>query len=461
MDSLLQDVRYSLRLMRKSPGFAIAAVATLALGMGANTVMFSVLNTVLLRPLPYPQADRLVRIVETDSRQGTTHDPVSPYNFLDWRNQSKSFVDMATYDTTSLVLTGQKAPARLGAIMVSASFFDVFQVAPFKGRTFLPDEDEPGKPRAAVIGYGAWQRHFGGDPEILGSSILLDDQSYTVVGIMPAGFGFPYEGVEVWCIPGFDLKQHGRAGHFLQAVGRLRPDVGFQNGQAEMNAIADALGATYNQPFAGVRLVPLQQEIVGDISRGLMVLWAAVVAVLLIACANVASLLLARAVSRQKEVAIRRALGGSRWRLIRQFLTESLLLATMGGALGVALAYWTGRLVVTASHGSVPRLRDFQIDGRVLLVAALACIVTGLAFGLAPALSALGVELNSGLKEGGAAGQSSDRLRLRSVFVVAEIALAMILLVGGGLLTKALWRLQHVDAGFQAEAVLNFRFSVP
>ena len=462
MESLLQDFRYALRLLRKSPGFAIAAVLTLALGMGANTVMFSVLNTVLLRPLPYPKPDRLVQIWETDSRSGDMHGVVSPYNFVDWRSQSQSFEQMATYDYNSVVLTGQNVPARLSALFVSAGFFDVLKISPLKGRTFFQDEDKPGKARVAVLSYGAWLRHFAADPGIVGKSVLLDDQAYSVIGVMPADFGFPNEGTDVWCVPGFDLKQTGRNRRFLFALGRLKSGVTLQQAQTEMNTIAERLiAANHQSSGSGVRLVSLHDEIIGNARRSLLVLWAAVVAVLLIVCANVAGLLLARAVSRHKEVAIRSALGGSRRRLIQQFLTESVLLAALGGGLGMALSYSAGRFVVKASQGAVPRLRYLHIDGWVLAFTALACIVTGLAFGLAPALNAMRIDLNGSLKESGPVSQISDRLRLRSFFVIMEVALAMVLLIGGGLLVKALWRLQHVDTGFEAANVLTFRFSVP
>src|SRR5258707_9799975 len=278
---------------------------------------------------------------------------------------------------------------------------------------------------------------------------------------MPASFGLPQDRTDVWCLPGFDLKGTSRRSHYLQSMGRLKPGVTLQQAQTEMDTIAERLAATYKQAGFGVRLVSLQNEIVGNARRSLLVLWVAVLAVLLIACANVAGLLLARAVGRQKEVAIRSALGGSRARLIQQFLAESVLLAPLGGILGVVLSYSAGRFVVAASQGAVPRLSSLERDGGVRAFTAIACVLTGIAFGLAPALSALRIDLNSSLKESGAAAQITDRLHLRSLFVVAEVALAMVLLVGGGLLAKTLWRLQHVDTGFKAENILTFRFAVP
>lgn len=461
MESLTHDLRYALRLLRRSPGFAAAAILMLALGMGANTVMFSVLNTVLFRPLPFPNPERLVQIWETDSRRGEMHGVVSPYNFVDWRNQSQAFAQMATYDYNSLVLTGQKVPARVFGVFVSAGLFGVLGVSPLKGRTFLAEEDTPGRARVVVLSYGAWLRYFGGDESIIGKSVTLDDQAYSVVGVMPASFAFPDPGTQMWCLPGFDLKQTGRSSHFLHAVGRLKPGVTLHQAQAEMNTIAEGLNQVYHQ-FAGVRLVGLQEETVGSVRGRLRVLWGAVLAVLLIACANVAGLLLARAVSRQQEIAIRSALGGSRARLIRQFLTESVLLALVGGGLGVLLALIAGRFVVAGSYGAVPRLRDFHIDGWVLAFSGLACVITGLMFGLAPAFHALRVDLNTSLKGSGwSSTQVSDRLRLRTLLVVLELALAMVLLISGGLLIKTLWRLQHVDAGFQPDNTLSFRFSVP
>jgi putative ABC transport system permease protein len=387
--------------------------------------------------------------------------PVSPYNFLEWRKQSHTFAEIATYSYEPVVLTGQKAPQRINNEQVSAGFFDVFGVSAWKGRTFLNDEDAPGRDHVVVLSYGAWLRHFGSDPNIVGKSISLDEQPYSVIGVMPAGFGFPHEGVEMWCLPGFDFKTVNQAGHGLFAVGRLKPGVSLDQAGAEMNTIADDLNKQ-GGGFSGVRLVGLQEETVGNARRSLLVLWAGVIAVLMIACANVAGLLLARASSRQKEIAVRSALGGSRTRLIRQFLTESVLLAVLGGGLGLLIALGAGRFIIASSNGAVPRLRDLQIDGWVLAFSGVACLLAGLIFGLAPALHASRLDLNTALKGGGwSFSQLSNRLRLRSVFVVLELALAMVLLISGVLLTKTLWRLQQVDAGFQSDNLLTFRFSVP
>jgi putative ABC transport system permease protein len=459
MERLLQDVRYALRMLRRSPGFAIAAVLTLALGMGANTVMFSVLNTVLLRPLPYSHADQLVQIWETEPSRGENHGFVSAFDFLEWRN-SQGFSEIATYNYNPLVLTGLNTPQRINAEFVSAGFFDVFKVSPIKGRTFRADEDSAGNARAVVLSFGAWSRYFERDTNITGETITLDDKVYTIVGVMPSDFAFPNENIEAWCLPGFDPQSVNRRRHNLSSVGRLKPGITLDQAQVEMNTIADNLNQG-DGLSSGVRLVGLQDEIVGNVRLRLLVLWAAVLAVLLIACANVAGLLLARAVSRQKEVAIRMALGGSRQRLVRQFLTESVLLAGIGGILGVALSYAAGHFLISSAPSTVPRLRDFHLDGWVLGFTAFACLGTGLAFGIAPAMHALRLNLQTSLKQGGSAAQVSGRLRLRSLMVIGEFALATVLLIVGGLLTKTLWRLQHVDLGFQTENVFSFRFSVP
>ena len=460
MEGLLHDARYALRLLRKSPGFAVAAILILALAMSANTVIFSVLNTVLLRPLPYPHPDRLVQIWETYPRQGDMRRTVSPYDFLEWRKANQTFSEIATYDYIPVVLTGLKTPQRISAEFVSAGFFDVFQISPIQGRTFRPGEDRDANNRLVVLSFGTWSRYFDSDPSLIGRPVTRDDRVYTVIGIMPADFAFPNDGVEAWCLPGFETNRIGRGSSFLFSVGRLKPATSLAQAQAEMSMIAGNLNRQDGRD-TGVHLVGLQDEIVGNVQRRLLILWAAVLVVLMIACANVAGLLLARAVSRQKEVAIRAALGGSRWRLVRQFLTESVLLAALGGICGVVLSYVAGQFVIAGSHGSVPRLRDLHIDSWVLAFTASVCLATGLAFGIAPAMHALRFDFQSSLKESGAATQIPGHFRLRSFLVASELALATVLLVAGGLLTKTLWRLEHVDPGFQSENILSFRFSIP
>jgi putative ABC transport system permease protein len=460
MEALLQDVRYALRLLRTSPGFSVSTILTLGLGMGANTVMFSVLNTVLLQPLPYPQPDRLVQIWQTEPRHNDMRRTVSPYDFIEWRKASQAFSEIATYDYHPVVLTGLKTPQRISAEFVSAGFFDLFRISPIKGQTFHRDEDKDATNRVVVLSFGAWSRYFDRDDNIIGKPVTLDDRAYTIIGVMPADFAFPNDGVEAWCLPGFEPTRISRGNAFLLSVGRLKPAASLKQAQAELSTIVGNLNHQDGRT-TGVRLVGLQDEIVGNAQRRLLVLWAAVVAVLLIACANVAGLLVARAVSRQKEVAIRTALGGSRRRLIRQFLTESVLLAGLGGICGVALSYLAGRFVIAGTIGAVPRLRDLHMDGWVLGFTAFACLATGLAFGIAPALHVVRFDFQSSLKESGAATQGSGRLRLRSLLVIAEFALATVLLVGGGVLIKTLWRLEHVDPGFQTENILSFRFSVP
>lgn len=459
MYTFWQDVLFGLRLLRKSPGFALSALLTLALGMSINTVMFSVLDTVLLRALPYPQPDQLVRIWETDRNQGDDRAPVSAYDFLEWRNHSQSFSAIAAYSYSSVVLSGRKVPTRISAEFVSAGFFDVLKVRPTRGRTFQPDEDNPGANHVVVLGDAAWSRYFDRDPDIIGKSIPLDDQPYTVIGVMPPGFSFPNDSIEAWCLPGFSPNSISRSKHFLSAVGRLKAGTSLQQAQAEMDSIAGNLNRLDGRAN-GIRLVGLYEEMVGNVRRRLLVLWMAVLAVLFVACANVAGLLLARAVARQKEVAIRTALGGRQLRLIRQFLTESILLAILGGGIGILLSYGAGQFVIANADGSIPRLRALHMDGLVFGVTALACIVTGLVFGIAPAVHASRLNIYQSLTENMPVPAGSRTFNLRTLFVAGEIALAMALLVSSGLLTKTLWRLQRVNPGFQTDNILSFRFSV-
>jgi putative ABC transport system permease protein len=462
MATLLQDLRYALRVMRKNPGFTAAAVMTLALGIGINTAMFSILNQVLLRPLPFPAPEQLVQIWETNSARGALQGPVSPYNLVDWRSQSHTLDQIAAYDYTSFALTGRPVPERMGGVRVTANFFDAIKVSPFMGRAFLPQEDEPGKAGVVIVSYGTWKRRFASDPEIIGKAITLNGDPFTVIGVLPQGFSFP--DTEIWTTPAFNLKNQSRSSHFLFAFGRMKPGITLQQAQTEITAIAQRLGQEYPQTnrTLGVRLVSLHEQIVGNVKPALLVLWGAVVLVLLIACANVAGLLLARTVSRQKEIAIRAALGGSRSRLMRQFLTESVLLALIGGGLGLLVTQWAGHFVVLLSSAhAVPRFRDIRIDGLMLAFTAGASVITGIVFGIVPAFSAVRSELNLSARESGWHSRKSRRFRLRRLLVSSELALALVLLVGAGLLTKTLWRLQHVDPGFNPAGVLTMRLAVP
>lgn len=460
MESVWRDLRYGLRLLRRSPGFTAAAALTLALGMGANTVMFSVLYTVLLRPLPYPHPNQLVQIWETDQRRGEIQQGVASFDFLEWRRTSHQFSEIATYTYNPVVLTGLKEPESINAQSVSAEFFDVLQVRPTLGRTFRPDEDKAGNALSVVLSFGTWSRYFGRDPDIVGKTIDLNDQVFTVVGVMPEDFAFPAENVEAWVLPGFDWQKISRFNHSLLAIGRLRSGVTLNQAQAEIEAISENRNLQ-DGLSTGVRLVGLRDEIVGDARSRLLMLWTAVFAVLLIACANVAGLLLARALSRQKEIAIRMALGGTRRGLIRQFIVESIFLSGLGGLLGLALSYILGHVIVSKIAYAVPRLREFHVDGAVLGLMAFVCLTTGFVFGIAPGLHAFRFDFQAALKQIASASQLSTRFGPRSMLVVGEFALATVLLVMGGLLMKTLWNLEHVDPGFQTERIISFRLTLP
>jgi len=463
MSTLLHDLRYAARMLAKSPAFAIAAVLTLALGIGASTALFSVVNGVLLSPLPYPDAGRLTAIY--DHSPEFEHAPVSYLNFLDWQRDSKSFSSMAIYRNQDYSFTGAQPAERVSGSMISADFFRVLGQHPILGRDFGAADDHVGAAPVAILGGGFWKRRFGSSPSVLGQAMTLNGTSYTVVGVIPPSFTFygpqrdVYTPIGQWNDASFLNRNVDVSSH---AVGRLEPGVSLAQASADMDAIARNLAATY--PVAdknrGIALVPLKQDIVGNVQPFLLVLLAAVWFLLLIACANVANLLLARSLGRSREFAIRASLGATRSRVVRQLLAESALLAGAGGALGLLLAVWGTRAVLTLLPTAIPRAADVGVDTNVLLFALGASLVAGLLFGLAPALKTSRVDLHEVLKESGRGG-SGTRHRMQRVFVAVEVALAFVLLVGAGLMLRTLQALWRVNPGFNPNHAITFALSLP
>ncbi|MFL6333867.1 MAG: ABC transporter permease [Pyrinomonadaceae bacterium] len=461
MRTLWQDVRFGLRLLWKRPGFTAVALAVLALGVGANTAIFSVVNAVLLRPLPYPGAERVVVFEGVNPSKGIKESNVSAPDFADWQTQARSLEALAMYYPGGTNLTGADEPERVTVAWVGADFFRVIGVGAARGRTLLPEEDRPGGPNVVVISHGLWQRRFGSDPGVVGRTMEMSGQKWEIIGVMPAGFNFPQR-AQVWGPLQLDVAQEPRDNRGVFVLGRLREGVTLGAAQAEMDAISARLAEAYAVTNAGwsVRLQTLKDTLVGELKTTLFMLLAGVGLLLLIACANVANLLLARASGRRREIALRLALGASRARIARQMLTEGVLLSLAGGALGAALSVWLTDLLVALAPADTPRLAEASADWRVLLFAVGASVLTGIAFGLAPAWQASRYDLNEPLKEGGR-GLSGSRSRLRSGLVVAEVALSLLLLAGAGLLVKSFTRLQAVDPGFDPEGVITMRVSLP
>ncbi|BAC89142.1 ABC transporter permease [Gloeobacter violaceus] len=465
MQMLLQDVRYGLRMLAGSPGFTVVAVLTLALAIGANTAIFSVVSAVLLRSLPYAEPERLVQVWETAPRQDVMEGSVSAPNYLDWREQNHVFDRIALYGYGAFNLSNNDNPDRLLGAIVSTNFFETFGTAPLLGRGFRQEEEKSADSRVAVISHGLWQRRFEASAAVLGKTVTIDSRPYTIVGVMPPGFQFPRDDRDIFVPFAFDTEYFQQRGqHSYRAVARLKPGVNLAQASEQMNIVARALARQYpdSNTGRGVALVPLYEELVGDIRPALLVLTGAVAAVLLIACANVANLLLARAVARQKEFALRVALGASRARLVRQLLTESALLSLFGGACGLVLAYFGVRLLVAFSPADLPRAQEIAVDGPVLAFTVVVAFATAFVFGLAPALQATRVDCNEALKDGGrTATGGRSRHRLRNLLVVGEVSLALMLLVGAGLLGQSLWRLQSVDPGLNPKNVLTANIFLP
>jgi len=460
LDSLRQDAAYALRRLRQTPGFTLVAVLTLALGIGATSAIFSIVNAVLLRPLPFPEPERLVEVSQVWKGQPAVY---SPQNFLDVEAQAKSFERLAAIDTTGVTLTGNGAAARLEAAEVSASFFDVLRARPILGRGFVAGENEPGT-KVVVLGHKPWLDRFGGEPGLVGKTVQVDREPRTVVGIAPPGFSYP-EGAEIWLPMTYDerFRTNSRGAWYLTIVGRLAPGASVASAREEVGTIAARLEQSYPDANEGVggTVRSLHEATVGDTRRALLVLLGAVGLVLLVACVNVANLLLARISGRESELALRAALGAGRGRIVRQLFTESLLLALAGGAAGVLLAGVLVDGLLALQPQGVPRLAEVRVDRGVLAFAAVLSLLTSVAFGALPAIRMSRKAEAQSLRQGSRGILSGGRPGLRGGLVVGQIALAMVLLAGSGLLIRSFSLLRQVDPGFDARSALTFRVSLP
>ena len=466
MDTLVRDIRYGFRSLLKRPGVSVIALIALALGIGANTAIFSLVNAVVLKPLPFHEPDQLVWVFG-NIRNGGNRASVAPLDFLDYRNENKTFEQFAAHfgGQMALTLTGSGEPERLSASGVTGNYFQALGVTPALGRGFSLENEKTGQDQVAVLSHAFWLKRFGGDASVLNKTIVLDGRSVEIIGVMPKLFSFP-QNADLWVPMNFDsspeMKQ--RKAHFLRPIGRLKSGVTLAQAQADTDVIAREMERLYPESNTGwnLRIVSLRDQLIGNTQGTIFILFGAVGLVLLIACANVANLLLVRAASRQKEVALRAALGASSWRIMRQVITESLLLALFGGALGVLLATWGVELLLKLGEGSIPLTADVKIDATVLGFTLLVSLTTGILFGLAPALRTLKLSLTDSLKEAGrGVGEGMLRNRTRSVLVVMESAIAVVLLIGAGLLIRSLVELLKTNPGFDADNVLTMRIDLP
>lgn len=463
MDTLIKDLRYGVRSFLKRPGFLVIAISTLALGIGATTAMFTVVNSVLLRSLQFPEPERIVLFEGVNPRQGITESNMSVPDIADWQTQSQSFEQIAAFVSGGVFLSTSDEVERVRATAVSSEFFPLFKTNPHSGRTFQANDMQEGREAVVVISHALWQRRFGGTADVVNRKIALNGKAATVIGIMPAGFTYPGD-CEVWTPFPLNPAKEARENRFVGVVTRLKPGVPMAQAQTEMDTISQRLAQNYVDTNTGwsVRLTELRESLVGELRTSLLILLGAVAFVLLIACANVANLLLARAAYRQKEIALRTALGASRWRVVRQLLTESVLLSLVSGVGGLALSLWFIKLLIAITPPDTPRLSEIGIDWRVFAFTFAVTILAGILFGLFPALQTSRPNLNEALKDSGQRGsETGGRNRVGSLLIVSEIALSFILLVGAGLLIKSFLHLREINPGFNADNVLAMRLSLP
>ncbi|HXL21524.1 MAG TPA: ABC transporter permease [Candidatus Dormibacteraeota bacterium] len=469
LETFLQDVRFALRMLRKNPGFTAVAVLTLALGIGANTAIFSVVYAVVLKPLPYPHAEQLVNVFAANAQEGIAGTGISYANFVDLRAQGHIFTELAVTQFHQLTLTGHGEPAIVDSSVVTPQLFSLLEQKPIAGRTFFPDDGKVGAPPVVLLSENLWRASFGADPSILGNSINLDKRPFTVVGVMPAAFRYPAltSNGQVWIPlaqdPLFGSWLQRRGGHWLRVIGRLKPGVSQAQVEGELAAISARLAKEFPAENSGwtIHTLPLQQMIVGDVKPSLLVLLGAVGLVLLIACANIANLLLTRATSRAREMAVRSALGAGRIRIIRQLLSETAVLGLLGGAVGIALAYWGVQSLTSFLPADLPRTDEIRVDHFVLGFAVILSILASCGFGLAPALFAADSHLQMSLREGGRSGESGKQRRARGFLAAGEIALAMVLLVGAGLLLRSFANLVSMSPGFDPAHIVKADISLP
>ena len=464
MNTFLQDIRYAFRMLLKKPAFTAVALVSIALGIGANTAIFSLVNAVLLRPLPYPDADRLVMVWEDYKEIGFPRNTPAPANYVDWKTQNRTFEDMAAASQGPVNITGDGEPERVDAYLPTANFFQILGVKPLYGRVYTAEEDQPGSNRVAVMSYWLWHQRYGGDPQIVGKQIVVNDQPLTVIGVMPAQFQFPTVETALWIPPAFTPQTLARRGaHFLNVVGKLKPGVTVKQANADIQAITANIVKTYPGPAQGLQafVLPMRDQFADTVSKSLIVLLAAVGCVLLVACANIANLLLARAAARNREIAVRTALGANRGRIVRQLLTESVLMAGIGAVLGIGLAQWSFVFLKKLVPADMTAFTSVKIDPKVFAFTLALSLITGIAFGLAPALHASRLDLNESLKQAGGRSGIGVQSWLRNSLVIAEVALSLVLLVGAGLMIKTIMTLQGVYSGFSAEQVLTVRTDLP